>query len=413
MGQTLPTQRCSVSIPSRVLCFPYFSDESELLLNSNRACLSLRQFRGAVGCIANVLSPQTPAQSAINRMFTSATRTLLQYLLGKLCNQMLASGEERFQSICNDQAKVNSSDSDIIGHTNNNNKVEELRDINSVRQNRSPAVASSSSSGSKETIPTGGFGTLEEALIQVKIGKAIANAAVAQLHAKLVAVENRYGRLILETIPLEDRRLEVVPALSLCEEILQLFRDPGHIFMKQPLISAPFVVTFAAIYAAVAELSLGLIPSYSDPLIRQILILKQTVNHYKVVCVEVRVRSLVVKSAVLGCGGQCGESSRGGSMMNEAFVGMNNIERYLYVDDKFSGCYPAKCSMGVNSGKGEIDNHNRVQTFTTEEEALEMYKKALENQYDSFFEEVLNVISSFSGFEDVSDSPTSQFYHKD
>lgn len=85
---------------------------------------------------------------------------------------------------------------------------------------------------------------------------------------------------------MEEKKLEIVPAIQSCEEILSLFRDSSYVFKSSPVITAPFLVIFSGIFMTVAELSLALIPSYREHLQLEIYSLMEAINEYHDLCVK-------------------------------------------------------------------------------------------------------------------------------
>ncbi|CAL8080869.1 unnamed protein product [Orchesella dallaii] len=261
--------------------------------------------------------------------------------------------------------------------------------------------------------PSCSIKTLEDALIDAKVSAAIARKSVCELQAKICVIQNRYERL-LSKISVEDRRLEVVPAIQTCEEVLQLFHDSTHVFRLHPLISSPFLITFSGIFVSVAELSMILIPSYKAPLLREMLLLGETLSLYKHACIQARMDSIKFKNlkpdsmidAVSG--NNCLRFQ-----MEDASVPIANEGKLLNIEvceresnnNEKGQCSGSDTGLSDNSIKeicdvnADPEQEKADKIYESANEAIEAYRKILEVKYSVFFDSASKTVSKFSAFE--------------
>lgn len=326
--------KLNIKIPKEIRCFPTYFDEKHLFETVKRIedCHSHAiQF---AKCINNFVlaAPIHP----IGQMAFSGATMLFTFLIHRLSNSSLGG---------------------VVG--------------------LDTADKSDATAGNNNNDPT-----LEEALIDSKVSAAIAKKSVCEMQAKLCVINNRYHRL-LSDISLEDRRLEVVPAIQTCEEVLQLFHDPNHVFRMNPIVSSPFLAPFAGIFVAVAELSLVLIPSYKGPLIAEMALLRDTLTGYKTECIKARMDSIGFRSL------------QPESMLNVVANGMPE-RNYRLEDD-----YLEKTRSKMPKGKAtdDISPEDMDKIYHNANEAKVAYKRNLQEEYEKFFGPSLEAISKFSGFQ--------------
>lgn len=244
----------------------------------------------------------------------------------------------------------------------------------------------------KKSTGNSGGTTMEEALIDSKVSAAIAKKSVCELQAKLCVINNRYQRLLSE-ISVEDRRLEVVPAIQTCEEVLQLFHDATHVFRLNPLVTSPFIVTFAGIFVAVAELSMVLIPSYKGPLVGEMNLLSQTLGMYKKACIRTRMENVKFRGNMPGSmlDVVAGGMSETSYSMEDLLLKIRSPTIHSPSTSQYGSC------SSLETGCIEDDELDRV--FNNANEAVAAYRGELEDEYSKFFETSLETIAKFSGFE--------------
>lgn len=227
-----------------------------------------------------------------------------------------------------------------------------------------------------------GTTTLESGLIDVKVSESIARKSVCELKAKLYVIQNRYLRLISEISP-DERRLEVVPVIQACEEVLQLFSDPEHVFRQNPIVSAPFVASFGGVFLTIAEICIKLIPSYTEELANEMNLMIDTINAYQSTCIEARMAGVTLKTV------------RPSSMLDAA---SGRFSEFSYqMEDSFSSFKTC-----LSSGSDQRMEPNRI--YTSPREAMEVYKNEIEEQYKSFFEPVIQNLLNFTPFQNAEDN---------
>jgi hypothetical protein len=141
---------------------------------------------------------------------------------------------------------------------------------------------------------------LKEALINSKIEEAVSNSAICEFKAELKAVENRLHRILDKNLTIEDKRLEVVPAIHSLEKMLEMMSDESHIFFKVPLISSPYLTSLAYVFIGFAKFTAKIIPSYRGHFRELIEKLLKTLNNYKYKCIRERL-SLIKIETFIGC----------------------------------------------------------------------------------------------------------------
>lgn len=331
--------KARIIVPSNPPCFPYFTEEKQMLEMCKSASKSLSQFREIFNLVSGLV--MDASQLTMATICLSGTAALIQFLIHRLSN---------------DKPQPN----------------------RILDPDQSDAV------DPEQVI------TMEDILLEMKIDKCIVKAAVLGLKAKLTAISNRYDRLILKELSLEDRRLEVVPALALCEEIVELFRDPENVFAKNPISSTPFLVPFGGVYVAVAELSLAILPSYQGFLVKQMKLLAAVLKYYKCSCIQER-QAVPLQPKCLEV--RLPDTIIAGASRDE----INVVEDFFLYDPflgNVGGHYATPHSGLVNSQ----ENLGELLHFETREEAFSAYRRKLEENYEAFFSAILKNVTEFSGF---------------
>lgn len=341
--------RVRIKIPNQIRCFPSFLHEWDIL-ETVKKIEECHQQAVKIASWVGAAMATAPFPVGGPLLFPAAT-ALFTFLLHRLTGSS--------------SAKICEKDTQGKGKSNFNNN-----------------------NGDKQEVPKDT--TLEDALIDSKVSAAIAKKSVCELQAKLCIINNRYHRM-LSDISLEDRRLEVVPGIQTCEEVLRLFYDPNHVFRMNPLVTSPFLITFAGIFVSLAELSLVLIPSYKEPLVGEMHLLCITLNSYKEACIKTRMDGIKFRNV------------QPGSMLDVVAGGMMAETNYTMEDACLNR---ANAAQNQNNGGGfsggppvENDDDGMENVFHDANEAVTTYRNELDEHYTRFFATALDTIAKFSAFE--------------
>lgn len=325
------------SIPTNPACFPLLPDK-DLILISSTAASSVSRLRQILQLATGLVFDA--AQMSTTTFCLTAVSTLVSFTLDHL----------------------NSSQESCVTMTSGD------------------TVATSSS--------------LEESLLAAKIDKVVVSGGILALRAKLTAIQNRYERLLEPNSSLDwaDRRLEVIPALVLCEEILALFEDEEYIFARHPLSATPFLVTFGGVYVAVAEFSLAILPSYRTGLVKQMLLLGKVLASYKVTCVKMRMKEVVLRKAI-----RVGPPDTWMDGVCDA-IEVEDVVQEFYLHDPLLHRKKSQNNNDVEESS-HFEEEDKVH-FQSVDEVLSIYRGRLEEKYDTFFAGILQNVADFSGFRD-------------
>lgn len=148
--------------------------------------------------------------------------------------------------------------------------------------------------------------------MESKISQAKIESAISLLKAEVLAIENRRFRMLNPSISVDERRLEVVPALHSCEKILELFSDQSNCFWSDAIPSSEHLLLvrhpkhfpnrifhssflsfqFAALYLECLSHASYLIVSYREDVVKALVKIVQVVKSYQTKCVDERLKRM-------------------------------------------------------------------------------------------------------------------------
>lgn len=247
--------------------------------------------------------------------------------------------------------------------------------------------------------------------LEAKINSAKVESAISLLKAEMLAIQNRRRRMLNNEIIVDERKLEVVPALQSCEKILELFSDQSYGFWSLPISSSEYLLSvryqhlpnrifnrtsmffqFATLYLECLCHALCLIPSYREDVKIALAKICKVLKLYQTKCVEERLKQTYCH---VNPGGPRPESDAEIVKLIAKMKNQKSISNNPNYRTSFGDKWPS-----VSTSSGLIPWNEFVVGFRLREknliigmECFLQYRCATRELYASKFDEVINLTS--------------------
>lgn len=131
-----------------------------------------------------------------------------------------------------------------------------------------------------------------EVLIDAKIEAAFARNSASQMNSKIRVITSHVQSILSTSTPAKYKKIELLLALSTCEEVMNLFQDEQYSFSQNKIASSSYLVAFSSVYLTVAKLSYEMLPEMRARTITSMRDLKQLNQEYLFQAKQQRMRMI-------------------------------------------------------------------------------------------------------------------------